>query len=215
MKTTISLRILSLAVLVALMAAVVPSPVYAQAPTISGVTPQLKYNNVDNIITISGSNFDPTSQVSLGGTALLRLTQDVAEITARVPAGFTPGSYDVTVTTSTGNISCPAPCVTVSAPPSTSSPTPPTTRSTASVACSASPSPGEAGTKRRSTFKSRAAFVLRRPHFPRRTCRIVVIRGYHSPGLKQGLRYIPAGGPLIVRPLSGRASELLISMETG
>ncbi len=124
MKTTISLRILSLAVLMALMAAVVPSPVYAQAPTITGVTPQLIYNNVENIITITGSNFDPTSQVSLGGTALLRLTQDVAEITARVPAGFTPGSYDVTVTTSMGSISCPAPCVTVSTPPATSTPVP-------------------------------------------------------------------------------------------
>jgi hypothetical protein len=118
------LRILSLAVLVALLAVIVPSPAYAQAPAISAVTPQLIYNNVDNIITIAGANFDPTSQVSLGGTALLRLTQDVAEITARVPAGFTPGSYDVTVTTSMGSISCPAPCVTVAAPPSTSTPVP-------------------------------------------------------------------------------------------
>lgn len=119
-----SLRILSASLLVALMVTLVPHPVYAQAPTISGVTPPLLYNNADNIITITGSNFDSTSQVSLGGTALLRLTQSDTEITALVPFGFTTGSYDVAVTTSMGNVSCPAPCVTVSAPISTSTPVP-------------------------------------------------------------------------------------------
>jgi len=118
------LRIVSLAVLAASLVAVIPRPVHAQQPTISGVTPPLIYNNIDNIITITGSNFDSTSQVSLGGNALLRLTQSATVITALVPSGFTAGSYDVAVTTSIGTISCPAPCVTVSNPVSTSTPVP-------------------------------------------------------------------------------------------
>lgn len=111
------LRITSLALLAALMAAAVPLSVFAQAPTILSVTPSQIYNNVDNIITITGSNFDATAQVSLGGTALLRLTQNPTELTALVPAGFGTGSYNVTVTTSAGNVVCLAPCVTVSSSP--------------------------------------------------------------------------------------------------
>ncbi len=118
------LRIVSLAVLAASLVSVIPRPVHAQQPAISGVTPPLIYNNIDNIITITGSNFDSTSQVSLGGNALLRLTQSATVITALVPSGFTAGSYDVAVTTSIGTISCPAPCVTVSTPVSTSTPVP-------------------------------------------------------------------------------------------
>lgn len=116
MKTQL-LRIVSFALLAALMVAVIPHPVQAQAPTISGVTPPQIVNNVDNIITITGTNFDSTAQVTLGGTALLRLTQGPTELTALVPAGFPVGSYDVTVTTNIGPVSCLAPCVVVSNPP--------------------------------------------------------------------------------------------------
>lgn len=119
------LCIISLALFVALTMAIAPGPAYAQTstplppPTLAGVSPPLIYNNVDNIVTITGDNFDTTSQVSLGGTALLRLTQGLTELTALVPAGFPIGNWAIVVTTSTGSVSCSSPCVTVSTPPPT------------------------------------------------------------------------------------------------
>ncbi len=123
MKTSL-FRFVSLLILLVLIMAMLPVPAYAQTPTISGVAPPQIFNNVDNIITITGTDFDSTAQVSLGGTALLRLTQSPTELTALVPVGFPVGSYDVTVATSIGPVSCPAPCVTVSAPAPTATTAP-------------------------------------------------------------------------------------------
>ena len=117
-----SLRSISLALLVALMVSVIPHPVYA-APAITSVTPSQIVNNVDTTITITGTGFDSTAEVSLGGTiSLLRLTQSATELTALIPVGTPPGSYAVTVTMGTDVANCASPCVTISTP----TPVPPT-----------------------------------------------------------------------------------------
>src|SRR6185503_3491573 len=114
-------RLIPLSLILALIAALLPvAPAYA-AHTITSVSPSQIANDVDTTITIIGTNFDSSSQVSLGSVALLRLTQSATEITALVPKGIPPGSYSVTVTivTSAGTdaATCASPCVTVSAPP--------------------------------------------------------------------------------------------------
>ena len=121
-------RLVPLALLfVMLTTIVVVQPVYA-AHTISSVTPSQIVNDVDTTITIMGNNFDASAEVSLGGTALLRLTQSPTEITALVPAGVSVGSYAVTVTMTVGGVpdvaTCASPCVTVSNPVVTQTPAP-------------------------------------------------------------------------------------------
>jgi len=121
MKTKIS-NIISLSLLMALIAAMVPAPVYA-APAITSVTPSQIVNNVDTTITITGSGFDSTAEVSLGGSIpLLRLTQSSTELTALVPAGTAAGSYAVTITMGADTATCASPCVTIVIP----TPIPPT-----------------------------------------------------------------------------------------
>jgi len=119
MKQNLS-RLIPLSLILALMMALVPvMPVHA-AHTITSVTPSPIVNNVDTTITIAGTNFDATSEVSLGSLPLLRLTQSPMEITALVPAGVMAGSYAVTVTMGADVVSCASPCVTVNNPVPTS-----------------------------------------------------------------------------------------------
>ena len=126
MKTKFS-SIISLSLFIVLIAAMVPIPVYA-APAITSVTPSQIVNNVDTTITIKGSGFDSTAEVSLGGSIpLLRLTQSPEELTALVPAGTVAGSYAVTVTMGADVATCASPCVTIVTPtpiPPTSAPAP-------------------------------------------------------------------------------------------
>jgi len=125
MKTS-TIRMISMSLLVTLIAAFIPSTVYA-AHSITSVTPSQIVNNVDTIITITGANFDSTAEVSLGGSiSLLRLTQSATELTALVPAGTPAGSYSVTVTMGVDVAVCASPCVTVFVPtPVPPTPTPP------------------------------------------------------------------------------------------
>ena len=118
MKLNLS-RLIPFSLILALVTALIPvAPVYA-AHTITSVSPSQIVNNVDTTITITGTNFDSTSEVSLGGTALLRLTQSATVITALVPANTPAGSYSVTVSMALGTdvVTCASPCVTVSNPP--------------------------------------------------------------------------------------------------
>lgn len=115
MKFNFSRLIPSTLILAMLMAVVPASPVYA-APLISSVNPTQIVNNVDTTITITGSGFDNTAQVTLGATPLLRLTQSGTEITASVPAGIAEGSYAVTVTMGVDVATCNSPCVRIVAP---------------------------------------------------------------------------------------------------
>jgi len=126
MKSSSS-RLIPVSLILALITALIPvSPVYA-THSITSVSPTQLVNNVDTIITITGTNFDATAEVSLDGYgSLLRLTQSLTEITARVPAGVPQGNYGVTVTMAAGAdiASCAPPCVTVSNPTPTQTPAP-------------------------------------------------------------------------------------------
>ena len=116
MKTKLK-RSISISLLLALIFALIPvMPVYA-AHSINSVTPQQIVNDVDTIITITGTGFDATADVSLGGPIpLLRLTQSATEITARVPKGTPAGSYAVMVAMGADVATCASPCITISNP---------------------------------------------------------------------------------------------------
>lgn len=116
-------RLIALALLIAVMLTLIPVAVLA-APVINSVTPPQFTNDVDTTITITGSGFDATSEVSLGSIALLRLTQSPTEITALVPAGTAAGSYAVTVTMGPESHTCASPCITINNPVATSTPAP-------------------------------------------------------------------------------------------
>jgi IPT/TIG domain-containing protein len=112
-------RLIPASLILALLMALIPvMPAYA-THTITSVSPSQIINNVDTTITITGTNFDASSEVALGGYGgLLRLTQSPTEITALVPAGVPAGSYGVTVTMAAGAdvVSCASPCITISNP---------------------------------------------------------------------------------------------------
>jgi hypothetical protein len=112
-----------LSLILALAFASMPAPAYA-AHTITSVTPSQIFNDADRIITITGTDFDSTAEVSLGGTiSLLRLTQSPTVLTALVPAGTPAGSYSVTVTMGADVETCASPCLTISNQPPTITPT--------------------------------------------------------------------------------------------
>ena len=73
----------------------------AQAPTVTGVSPQTGDPSGGSRVTISGSGFTNASAVSFGGVAATGFTVDSGtQITATAPAGT--GTVDVTVTTPAG-----------------------------------------------------------------------------------------------------------------
>ncbi|MBM3153463.1 MAG: hypothetical protein FJZ96_14870, partial [Chloroflexi bacterium] len=101
----------------------VPMPALA-ALGISSVSPDPVVNHIVNVLTVSGSDFDPTAEVSVGGTPLATTFVDSATLTAVLPAGFLPGVYTVTVT-NPGPVTFDLPSgLTVLAPTPTPSPTP-------------------------------------------------------------------------------------------
>ncbi len=115
------LRSVSLALLLALVLVVVPAPVYAQT-TIVSVTPLTIVNDVENTITVSGTGFDNTAVVQLGGSALVTSFLNNQTLTAIVPIGFPVSTPQVTVSMNTGTVT--GPTLTVNAPPPTSAPNP-------------------------------------------------------------------------------------------
>jgi hypothetical protein len=128
-----SLRIISLALLIALMAAGTSLQVYAA--TVISVTPDTIVNDIANTITVSGTGFDNTAAILLDGWALDTAFLNDQTLTATVPVGTSAGMHTITVSmsggTSTGsatlNILAPTPIPptpTVTVPPPTSAPLP-------------------------------------------------------------------------------------------
>jgi len=68
------------------------------APTITSVNPSSGYSHLDTEITISGTNFISTPSVRLGLNELAVTFVDSTTLTAIVPSGLDPGTYDLTVT---------------------------------------------------------------------------------------------------------------------
>ena len=88
-------RFASLSLLLAFLLAMIPAAVSAQ--TVVSVTPTQVVNDAESTITISGTGFDNSAVVQLGGNALSTTFGNDQTLTAIVPAGFAPGSYPVTV----------------------------------------------------------------------------------------------------------------------
>ena len=99
MKTKLS-RVVSLSLLMALIAAMVPIPVYAA--NVISITPGTIVNDVVNTITISGTGFDNTAAVLLDSSALSTTFLNDQTLTATVPAGISSGNHTITVSLSGG-----------------------------------------------------------------------------------------------------------------
>ncbi len=95
MKTTL-LRFVALLLLITLVLATFPSPVYA-APNVASVTPDEIMNNIENTIIVSGTEFVPEAEVLLNGDSLATTFLNSETLTAVVPADLPANTYAVTV----------------------------------------------------------------------------------------------------------------------
>lgn len=79
--------------------AVLPNSLHIEnpPPTITEVTPTIIYNDIENTLIVLGSNFLNGAVVKVGTQTLTTTYISATQLQATVPAGFTPGLYDVTV----------------------------------------------------------------------------------------------------------------------
>jgi len=74
-------------------------------PMVSAIQPTSAYNDIDMPVTITGSDFVSTPTITLGSTALTDVAfVDATTLTATVPWGMDPGTYDLTVTNPDGGV---------------------------------------------------------------------------------------------------------------
>ena len=92
-------RFIPFSLLIALLVALFPIPVYA-APTVTSITPNTIVNDVANGITVSVTEFDPSAVAMLDGTPLATTFLDVATLSATIPAGVSAGDHQITVSVS-------------------------------------------------------------------------------------------------------------------
>lgn len=112
--------------ILALIMASVTTP--ALALTIDNVTPGTIFNNVDNVITVTGTDFQPGAVVLVGGVALATNVLNNGTLTAVMPAGFPAGTYNnIVVRNSDSDFNSCACTLTVKSPDVTPTP-PPFTR---------------------------------------------------------------------------------------
>ena len=124
MKKPIS-RLVPLSLLLAMLAALLPIPVYA-APAVTSITPSSIVNDVANVITVAGTEFNETAAVLMDGSALVTNYLNTQTLTAAIPAGVTAGDHQITVTMDSGLVDGSA-TLTILAP----TPIPPPTATTA------------------------------------------------------------------------------------
>jgi hypothetical protein len=128
-------RPLVLAALACLVALALAGPAFAQSsaattlgtssPTVSAILPTMAPNNQDTAVVISGSGFVSGATAALGTTQLSAvIVEDDTTITASVPQGMTPGTYDLTVTNPDNGSATLSGAFTVSLPPTLTSVTP-------------------------------------------------------------------------------------------
>ena len=116
-------RFVGISLLIALLAATLPVPVYAA--DVLSVTPNSAVNDVDTTITVAGTGFDNTAAVLLDGVVLNTSFLNDQTLTATVPAGLSVGTHTITVSM-TGGAANGSAAFTVSAPVPTATPPPPT-----------------------------------------------------------------------------------------
>ena len=74
------------------------APVKAATLGIDSISPTIVVNDVNNQININGHNFPDQSKVTIGSEAAVVTSFSATLLIVRVPAGFAPGDYSVTVT---------------------------------------------------------------------------------------------------------------------
>ncbi|MDX9992087.1 MAG: IPT/TIG domain-containing protein [Anaerolineales bacterium] len=101
---SIKLKIFSFAILLSLLlSAIQTSPAAAAAPTITGVSTLIGYNNTNTDVTISGTGFEETTTATLtpqaGGTLqeLTPFSWSETSLVVIVPAGMSAGKYKLSV----------------------------------------------------------------------------------------------------------------------
>lgn len=118
-------RFVPLSLLISLLLALTPVPAYA-APAVTSITPNTIVNDVVNVITVAGAEFDNTAAVLMDGAALSTNFLNATTLTATVPVGIAAGDHQITVTMSGSAVSG-AVTLTVLSP----TPVPPPTATTA------------------------------------------------------------------------------------
>lgn len=118
-------RFVPLSLLISLLLALTPVPAYA-APAVTSITPNTIVNDVVNVITVAGAEFDNTAAVLMDGAALSTNFLNATTLTATVPVGVAAGDHQITVTMSGSAVSG-AVTLTVLSP----TPVPPPTATTA------------------------------------------------------------------------------------
>jgi len=100
------------------------TPTSVLAADLLSVTPTSVVNTADKTITVTGTGFDNTAVVLLDGSALATTFYNDQTLTAVVPAGYAPKTYNLTVTMSGGTVNISTPVsFTVTAPTPTNTPT--------------------------------------------------------------------------------------------
>ncbi len=117
-----TLRLISLALLIALALASIPVPGYAA--TLTSITPSTVVNDVSNLITVSGSGFNNTAVVLANGFALDTTFLNDQTLRAEVPAGFPSGTYTITVSMTGDTVSGSATLTVLDPTPVPPTPTP-------------------------------------------------------------------------------------------
>ena len=116
-------RLIALSLLLAWMLALVPLPAHAQTATVGIVAPATIVNDIDNVITVSGTGFDNTAVVLFDSQSLATTSNGPQSLTAVVPAGVAPGVHVITVTMANATVTGFA-NLNVTAPSPTSTPVP-------------------------------------------------------------------------------------------
>jgi hypothetical protein len=124
MKNPIS-RLVPFSLLIAMLWALLPIQASA-APTVITITPKSIVNDVANVITVAGTEFDNSAAVLMDGAALITNFLNTQTLTAAIPAGASAGDHTITVSMSSG-IAGGSAILTVVAP----TPVPPPTATTA------------------------------------------------------------------------------------
>jgi len=124
MKNPIS-RLVPFSVIIALLMALLPFSAYA-APAVTSITPNVIVNDVVNVITVAGTEFDGSAAVLMDGGALDTKFLNAQTLTATIPAGMPAGDHQITVSMSGTSVGG-AVTLTVLAP----TPIPPPTATTA------------------------------------------------------------------------------------
>ena len=114
-------RFVPFSLLITLLMATMPTPVYA-APTVMSITPNSIVNDVVNVITVAGVEFDNSAVVLMDGSALTTSFLNNTTLTATIPAGASVGDHTITVSMTGGTISGSV-ALTVLAPTPTPQPT--------------------------------------------------------------------------------------------